>query len=122
MHAHLSLDPVRREQRDRSAVPNVARTLNSAALFRLHGLIDSGPAVEVEPGKVQLSQVAGIVHVAHEQVRILGGAQAIDAGLVRDVCLLLQVGPAKREDTPQNVADVDQEQDQDDQEQVNHLE
>lgn len=44
--------------------------------------VDTSAVVEVEPSKVQLSDVASVVHVAEEDVHILGCAKSWNKGKV----------------------------------------
>lgn len=76
--AYFGLDSVDTEDRDGLAIAHTGRALNGTAFLTSHRFIQSGQAVVVEPGKVQLTNVSGIVHVTDENVHVLRCTEACE--------------------------------------------
>lgn len=86
----LRLDLVWMEDGYGAAIAHTAGSLDGAAAALTHQLIEIGQRIEMEAGKVQLAQIARIVHVPQEDVHVLGGAQAVDGCGVRHLALALE--------------------------------
>ena len=70
----LCLDFVEAENGNGFAVADTGCALNGSTFVLPDGLIDARQTIIVEAGKVQLSEVSSVVHVANEDVHILSGA------------------------------------------------
>uniref|UniRef100_A0A182UC03 Nucleotide exchange factor SIL1 n=1 Tax=Anopheles melas TaxID=34690 RepID=A0A182UC03_9DIPT len=78
----LGGDFVRGKDGDRSAIAHARRTLDGAAPLRLNFAIDARQPVKVEACKVELAQIARIVHVADKDVHVLRSAESVNGRLV----------------------------------------
>lgn len=103
----LGGDLVRMEDGNGAAIPNAAGSLDGATLAVTDPLVQPRQGVEMEAGKVQLAQVASVVHVPDEDVHILGGAQPVDRGGVRHLALALEEPAGEdREHAADEVVDI----------------
>lgn len=72
----LGRDFVCVEDGNGSAIADGRRALDGTSAVLLDRRVDSGQAVVVETSEVELANVSRVVHVANENVDVLGGAKA----------------------------------------------
>lgn len=64
------------ERPDEATVAYGGRPLEHGTAHSRYGAVETRPLVKVHPGKVQLPEVSGIVHVIQQSVHIVTEAQS----------------------------------------------